>query len=239
MKIAKFISICIFITFCSCNNKGVYENCISFKLTDFLDKGEIKGTDLQFSKEVMRPTALHIEDSILILKEDMDEHILHMYNVNTGEKVNTSISFGNGPGEFLHIQQIQSSDSLLWLSDAQRPFISAYRKKDILFSDTISPTAIKEVMLPDLFGNIVILPNHHFMTTAYNSTQKRLSFYDSEGKFIETKGEYPEYGEILTPFEKIEGLSCYATLSPDKNGIFLFYKQTDLIELYDIIYMAI
>ena len=82
MKIAKFISICIFITFCSCNNKGVYENCISFKLTDFLDKGEIKGTDLQFSKEVMRPTALHIEDSILILKEDMDEHILHMYNVN-------------------------------------------------------------------------------------------------------------------------------------------------------------
>ena len=31
MKIAKFISICIFITFCSCNNKGVYENCISFK----------------------------------------------------------------------------------------------------------------------------------------------------------------------------------------------------------------
>lgn len=203
-------------------------------MTDFLDKGEIKGTDLQLSKEVMRPTALHIEDSILILKEDMDEHILHMYNVNTGEKVNTSISFGNGPGEFLHIQQIQSSDSLLWLSDAQRPFISAYRKKDILFSDTISPTAIKEVMLPDLFGNIVILPNHHFMTTAYNSTQKRLSFYDSEGKFIETKGEYPEYGEILTPFEKIEGLSCYATLSPDKNGIFLFYKQTDLIELYDI-----
>ena len=67
MKIAKFISICIFITFCSCNNKGVYENCISFKLTDFLDKGEIKDTDLQFSKEVMRPTALHIEDSILIL----------------------------------------------------------------------------------------------------------------------------------------------------------------------------
>ena len=67
MKIAKFISICIFITFCSCNNKGVYENCISFKLTDFLDKGEIKGTDLQFSKEVMRPTALHIEDSILIM----------------------------------------------------------------------------------------------------------------------------------------------------------------------------
>ena len=46
MKIAKFISICIFITFCSCNNKGVYENCISFKLTDFLDKGEIKGTDI-------------------------------------------------------------------------------------------------------------------------------------------------------------------------------------------------
>lgn len=91
MKIAKFISICIFITFCSCNNKGVYENCISFKLTDFLDKGEIKGTDLQFSKEVMRPTALHIEDSILILKEDMDEHILHMYNVNTGEKVNPQI----------------------------------------------------------------------------------------------------------------------------------------------------
>lgn len=38
----------------------------------------------------------------------------------------------------------------------------------------------------------------------------------------------------MTPFEKIEGLSCYATLSPDKNGIFLFYKQTDLIELYDI-----
>lgn len=74
------------------------------------------------------------------------------------EKVNTSISFGNGPGEFLHIQQIQSSDSLLWLSDAQRPFISAYRKKDILFSDTISPTAIKEVMLPDLLEISLFYP---------------------------------------------------------------------------------
>lgn len=48
------------------------------------------------------------------------------------------------------------------------------------------------------------------MTTAYNSTQKRLSFYDSEGKFIETKGEYPEYGEILTPLKNRRTfLLCY------------------------------
>ena len=62
----------------------------------------------------------------------MDEHILHMYNVNTGEKVNTSISFGNGPGEFLHIQQIQSFDSLLWLSDTQRHLISFFYTITIL-----------------------------------------------------------------------------------------------------------
>ena len=78
-------------------------------------------------------------------------------------------------------------------------------------------------MLPDLFGNIVILPNHHFMTTAYNSTQKRLSFYDSEGKFIETKGEYPEYGEILTPFEKNRRtfLLCYPCLRIKMGSSFL------------------
>ena len=80
-------------------------------------------------------------------------------------------------------------------------------------------------MLPDLFGNIVILPNHHFMTTAYNSTQKRLSFYDSEGKFIETKGEYPEYGEILTPFEKIEGLPVMLPCLRIKMGSSFFINK--------------
>ena len=31
--------------------------------------------------------------------------------------------------------------------------------------------------------------------------------------------------ENIVLLKKIEGLSCYATLSPDKNGIFLFINK--------------
>ena len=57
-------------------------------------------------------------------------------------------------------------------------------------------------MLPDLFGNIVILPNHHFMTTAYNSTQKRFIILRlRKANLIETKGEIPGIMErYLNPF---------------------------------------
>lgn len=234
MHSIKFISIYFVLMLCACSHKNNYENCTSFTWTDFEITNEIKGNEFQLSEEVMRPTALYIEDSILILKEDMDEHILHKYNVNTGKKYSSCISFGNGPGEFLHIQQILASDSLLWLSDTQRPFIAAYLKKDILHSDTISPIPQKEIFLSDMFRNIVVLSNHKFVTIAYNKDQKLLSFYDTDGKFIEAKGDYPYYGEQLTPFEKMEGLSCYAILSSSKDRIFLFYKQTDLIEIYDL-----
>ena len=48
------------------------------------------------------------------------------------------------------------------------------------------------------------------------------------------KKYFPDYGDKLTEVEKLEGFSCNMILSPHKDHIFLFYMQTDLIEIYDL-----
>lgn len=234
MKILNLSVILILAIITSCNDKTSYENCIPLYKNSLPVFKKISGTDFILPEAVMRPTILHIEDSILLLKEEMDEHLLHAYNLRTRQKTNACLSFGNGPGEFLYLQQIQSSGPLLWLSDIQKASITAYDKNDILLSDSTSPQAKKNISLSDHFRETIVLPDGRFIATVFNSNHKRLSFYDEKGNFIETKGAFPYYGESLTPFEQMEGFSCSMILSPYRNGIFLFYKQTDLIELYDL-----
>ena len=227
-----YIYITLLIICLSCKFEK-YNNCTPIQLSDFHDPIKIEGKLFNLN-EIMKPTSLFIEDSILILKEYMNDYILHKYNIKTKEKIGSCISFGNGPNEFLYLHKIQLLKDLFWLSDGQKGFISAYKKGDILYTDSTAINAIRSLIFPDNFNNILTLPDNRFVATVPNSNHKRLSIYNNNGKLIETKGEFPNYGEKLSPFEEIEGFSCSMIISPKEDGIFLFYKQTDLIELYDL-----
>ena len=56
--------------------------------------------------------------------------------------------------------------------------------------------------------------------------------FDSEGKYIDTDGEYPSFGAELSPLETVEAYVCEMACDPVNEYIWLFYKLTDLIEIY-------
>lgn len=232
MGINKIYIIGVFFIFFSCTSKSVYENCDTLYWDDFSCVKNIKGEVIEFLDPVMSPSYLLVVDSFLILKNEKSEKILSKYNLNTKEKINEGLSIGNGPDEFLYMKQILLVDTLIWLSDMQKASVSSYNVNHFL--DSMPSHVLKHVLFPDHFSNIVVLPNGNFLLTVMNSMHKRLSFYNTDGDFMETKGDYPSFGEELTEFEKIEGFSCGSVLSPFSDSFFLFYKQSDLIELYDL-----
>ena len=224
----------LFVLLISCGEHKKYNHCSRITLDDFAKPVLLESEIVDLDEPVMRPLRIYAIDSFLITKEDESEFLLQKYNINSWKKVGECFTFGSGPNEFLWIQSLQLVNSYIWLADGQNASISQFRKEDVLLLDSTNVEAVRKISFEDHFRYIVVLPDGQFAALAYNINHKRLSFYDFEGNLVKTKGEYPDYGDKLTEVEKLEGFSCNMILSPHKDHIFLFYMQTDLIEIYDL-----
>lgn len=220
--------------FTSCEQQKEYENSSRLVLADFPEVVQLKGQTLEFDEPIMRPSYIYFADSFLIVKEDRADFLLHKYNLNSLRKESECFTFGSGPNEFLWIQSIQFDDSCLWLADIQSASISQYSRENVLLSDSLGVELIRKISFEDHFKNIIVLPDSQFVAIVANTNKKRLSYYDFKGDFVETKGDFPKFGNEFTDFENLEGFVCNMVLSPDKDQLFLFHMYTDLIEIYNL-----
>ncbi|RHJ93004.1 BF3164 family lipoprotein [Parabacteroides bouchesdurhonensis] len=218
----------------SCNSKLSYENSSLLQWDDFSHFSELQSKNLKFREPLLRPTRVYCINNTLIFKDDSEDNILHQYDSKTLQKKGSFFTFGSGPDEFLWIHHCQPLDTNIWISDLQKRSINQYDIKMINKMDSNNIKAIKRIQFEDHFSSITVLPNGHFMATINNPKHKRITLFDENGNFIKTAGEFPPFQKELTPFESIEGFYCSIVLSPYKNFIYLFYKQTDLIEQYDL-----
>lgn len=222
------------VLFISCESHKEYENCSHLVWSDFPEVIQLKGKALEFDEPIMRPSYIYLTDSFLIVKEDKAEFLLHKYNMNSLKKESECFTFGSGPNEFLWIQSIQFDDSCLWLADSQNASVSQYSKRNVLLSDSSEVEQIRKIYFADHFKSLIVLPDSQFVAIIANPNKKRLSYYNFKGNFIDTKGDYPKFGNEFTAFENLEGFDCNMILSPDKNRLFLFHMFTDLIEIYNL-----
>jgi hypothetical protein len=143
-----------------------------------------------------------------------------------------SISMGNGPQELLSTYRIQGMDSLFVVSDLMGSYVMTY-SKDSVCNASKFPVGEK-IRLEEPFSDVLLLPGcQQIVATILNTEHQRLSFFASDGTYRRTIGMYPKFSRELTPLEQIEGYACEMVVDPSNSHIWLFYKSTDLIEIYD------
>lgn len=232
-KIYPLIIAILYISF-SCSNKPKYNNCKTFSNND-LHKLEIKflqGKSLIFNQEIQNPVRIQLLDSILILNNMNTGILLDKYNINTLNKIGSCIPFGSGPNEMLIINKIQQTDSTIWLFDQSQNKLFQFNISDFLTNQAPNPR--KTISLEIASSSVIVLSPERIIATTLNPDGSRFTIFDGEGNIIKDISEYPDFGEEMTGYEKMVSFSVESVLSEDKQNIILTYKQTDLVEIYDI-----
>ena len=217
----------------SCANNNAYNNSTSISLSDFNEVVSLHGTVIEFDDLLMRPVDLHIIDSFLIMKNHGTEYHFHVFNHHNNKKVGELVEFGNGPQDMISPTIISSDDSFLWITDKQKRSIA----KCMFYSsgDTTYLSILNKINVEEYLDKAAILPNGGILSVAINpQTEARFHLLDSTGQTINTVGEYPDCGIDFTMIEKIEAFFCDFAINYPKQRIFMSYKQTDLIEIYDL-----
>lgn len=225
-----FILFCVFI---SCNSKREYENTETFSIHSIKQTSVLKGTTIPLYEPVMRPVKVFTIDSFLILINAQTETFIDRYNLNTLQKTGEYITFGSGPEEMIAPIGVITNDSTVGILDGGKQTLFLFNKKEFCYAS--SPVSYKSISFDDLTDNIKVLKNDNLVTTIRSYKHQRLSFFNKNGEFIETKGEYPVIkNENISITEKLAGYVCSIVLNEERNKIFIAYQQTDLIEIYDI-----
>lgn len=236
MKKNIFIQSSLFIIlsiFYGCNSNKKYENSYTFGIESFKQTKTLKGNPVLFDEEVKTPVALYTIDSFLVLINMHTNVFIDRYNLTTLKKTGEYISFGSGPEEMIAPKSIIVDDSTIHLLDMGKQNLVLYDKLDFCYNQ--SPILKNTVNFNDFVSNVELLKNDIIVTTIHSPEHKRLSFFKQNGEFVETKGEYPIIkNQELNTIQKMSGYECSIVTNKDKDKIFVAYKLTDLIEIYDI-----
>lgn len=235
MRIHLYIFISCLLCFCSsCSRESKYKDCIVFdddRLSQ-LPLYTLSGEKVVFDQDVQNPVKLELIDSILVLTNMNTSILLDKYNINSLRKMGDGIPFGSGPNEMLIVNKMQQTDSTIWLFDQSQSKLYHFDLSGFIAEQ--SPDPINTIKLELPADNVLVLSSKLVIGTTLDPEGKRLSFFDETGKCLQHISDYPDFEEEMSAYEKIVSFACQAVLSADKQNVILAYKQTDLIEIYDI-----
>lgn len=230
-KTSLFAVLCCLVS--SCGHQKSYDGATLISWSDF--NTEECGDTLKLPNDcfLSMPIRILCVDSTLFVQNRQGDGFIQRFRLPQltplGE---TSISMGNGPQELLSAYRMQVTDSMFGVSDMMGSYVMVYNK-DSVCNEPKFPKGEK-IRLEEPFSDVVLLPGHQqFVTTDLNTEHKRLAYFSSDGTFRKTTGTYPVFGTELSPLEQIEGYACEMVVDPLNSHIWLFYKSTDLIEIYD------
>lgn len=233
MKIRFFIGMaCLCICFLvSCSPKQKYAGSVSFSWSDFTERSVSDTLALPRGVFLQMPLRLLCEDSTLFVQNRQGDKFIHRFRLPGLDPLGEGqVELGNGPQELLSAYRMQVDGSLFWLFDLMGQSAAAYDKRTAC--DSVSFPVCRKIKLEEPFGDIVALPDHRFITASLNPNHKRLSFFTPDGRYVSTAGEYPSFGAELSLLETVEAYVCEMVCDPVNEHVWLFYKQTDLIEIY-------
>jgi hypothetical protein len=229
-KIIICLSVFLAIFFHSCKEQHYYTDCEPFSLDDISQKLSLTG-EIMTLEDVYRPVNLYVQDSILFMINSGEEYFLRCYNLINNEKIGEFITFGSGPSEVFGLKSLQFVDSSVWGFDKQRKRLLQYNITQFAIQEKIDPQT--SITIADNLSNRVLIVKDKLFTNSFVHIDSRFSIFDMKGKFIKNVGELPNFGEDMTPHEKLESFFCSLEVRPDNELIFLSYWDTDLIEIYD------
>jgi hypothetical protein len=225
----RFINVCyIFVVFLffSCGSKGDDRDIFTEK--DFAETIELKGELMQFDSMIMRLGNIHVFGNLLFLQNIRTNYHYEIYNLETNTKINECIRFGQGPGEMIRPKIVNIMDDSLWIYDMENMSLYNYGLKD--FISASNPKIAKKVKLAHTHYGATVLSDNKIIASFSTVSEKTFDLYDSEGKLLESRGNYPN--TKLSATQNILSYRFDFAAGPD-DKIFVTYPFGDIIEIHD------
>lgn len=220
------------LTIYSCKPKEGYVDSERFTLADFGKIDTLNSQTLLFGDPVLRPIKSLVVDSFLFLINFQTDYMIDRYNLNTKKRTGELISFGSGPNEIITAIAISATDSGIMVFDGQSRRALVYAKHSFCFDS--EPEPVRTISYNDFTDNILMTPDHHFVSTTHNRELKRFSIFNNTGSLLSSFGEFPVcHTEIADTIELFGAYPCSIAYNPSNKTVFAGYKMVDLIEIYD------
>lgn len=216
----------------SCKKEVIYEDAIIVTTSDFGEFIELKGERLDFDEIVYNPYKMIVKDTLLIIYNVRTEYAYQVFNLRTNKCLGEFVLIGNGPGEMIYPNFIQSDDSNIWLYDQEKAIVYEYDIRT--FIQTSNPLSKRTIYLDDRAEHLSIINDKIFSFKLYdNLNDNRFYIFDMDGKILSSKGRFPSINQNMTYEEINFGFTSeYSTNFRDR--ILLSYRLTDLIEIYSL-----
>lgn len=214
---------------CSQQEKSIYDKAYVFNTKNFVETISLEGTTLKLNNEVMRPIDIQVYDTLLITIELSSDKLLHIYNLQNGEKIGERVNRGQGPNDMIVPHFMENNGNSIQILDMGKSTIYQYDIKE--FINNPNPIASKKISLEkQAFINAQQIDNS-FICYSYD-LNKQLYVYNMNGKKINEIAELPSSSIEYTDVEKRDAFYMNFT-SNNKDKIVICYCMTDLIEIYN------
>ncbi len=216
--------------FVSCSSGNKYESAETFTFDSFPEVKRLKGRTLEFDSLTMRPKALLVCDSLLMTIESGNGKLLHLFNLNTMQKMGERVVRGQGPNDMIQPYFLDAEGGVIRLLDMATSRVFHYDLKAFVKQGTPKPLQRIKLEKP-VFINAA-RAGGKLMGFAYKPSCQLSVFNEVNGKLEKEMIGYPVSGISYTDQEKMD--AYYMNFTTDGKGrIALCYSMTDLIEFYD------
>lgn len=188
-------------------------------------KAEESGLDSM----ILAPVQLQVYDTVLAVLNSRADKLVHLFSLNTKQKIAEHISVGQGPNDMISPKFIENAGRSIQLSDIMTSNVVKYDLDDFFKQE--EPSCSERLSLQKrVFGEVRLLEDKYVAPA--RKASYLLNVYNAKGEMVDSIGRCPEVEWETTNLEKIDMYSFSVTTNlHDK--IAVCYNWTDLIDIYD------
>jgi hypothetical protein len=220
--------IIIIIFILSCSNKNEHKKFYNFQ-------EEIKiyhSKEVFLSGEFLRPQAICVCDSVIIINDNNQGSFFHAYNLNTGNKYADFGSLGSGPNDLNKPSEmfVDKNKSELVVFDQNFSRIFYYKIEDIINNNLNN---IRQVQVNSEASRIIQQNDSIFYCLGFFSNG--MFRKDIREKTIGYDFNYPEIPNVeLNPVSKFLLFQGEIMIKPDNSKFVYISTRCDLLKIIDM-----
>ncbi|RXK83874.1 BF3164 family lipoprotein [Filimonas effusa] len=209
-----------------------------FKLVDdhFESRLERNALNLPGAERIVDMVVIP-SSNLLLISVFKDDYLLNAYSLDSLKFIRAFAKVGDKFNEQFDAQnfQVDTAGNILIVADLIKKEIFSYSLDSIRSkSNTCYPVRSLKIKSEQL-GRPLLLRDGRVaaLRGPYTRSKSNFDFYDSNGSFLVTKGEYPLSVDGFSEQELSEVFLGFLALTRDGKRILRSYLSTDVIDVYD------
>ncbi|REL38500.1 hypothetical protein DYD21_00700 [Rhodohalobacter sp. SW132] len=182
-------------------------------------------------EEIHQPRKMRVIDGRLFVSDFSNRPAFHELSAETDGELTYTRGLGtegDGPGEFLMIEDFADAGSLIYIYDGQQLKLTG-------FENDFNPEPVDEIYLETGGHPLAVyhLSNGSFVSSGLYADE-RIQVFDDEGAIKRRIGDLTSFDDSFSGRELAISWYSFSAISPDEDWIALFSSNSDHIETYDL-----